>query len=198
MPELETRRTWNEMVLWTVRQQFYLAKAFRHEMNGIRRRGENLPPNPELPWWNGLPSWLLRIFKRKKTPVQPQLFPLRYGFYDVMGELVVDTSDSTIEDKSKADHYTKDIVILQVSWMFLQCITRYIQELPVSTLEMHTLVHAVCAIFMYLFWWCKPLNIRDPTVLDTGDYRLKDELALELRRSMPFPREHLRTRCRPR
>ncbi|KAI9152264.1 hypothetical protein HJFPF1_09493 [Paramyrothecium foliicola] len=77
----------------------------------------------------------------------------------------VAVSDTTINDKSKADGLAKLLVILQVSWLLLQCAARSIQGKPLTILEVHTLVHAVCAMLMYGLWFKKPLDIRDATVV---------------------------------
>jgi hypothetical protein len=33
-------------------------------------------------------------------------------------------------------------------------------------LEVHTLVHVVCALLMYILWLKKPVDVRDLTVVD--------------------------------
>ncbi|KAH6687885.1 hypothetical protein F5X68DRAFT_239360 [Plectosphaerella plurivora] len=91
-------------------------------------------------------------------------------------------SDTTIQDKSKADTLAKLLVVLQVSWLFLQCVTRAGQGRPLTTLEVHTLVHAVCAMLMYGLWFNKPLDIRDATVVAVNRPEITDDLALELLR----------------
>jgi hypothetical protein len=76
-----------------------------------------------------------------------------------------DIPHTLILDKSKADSFAKGIVIVQASWLVLQCITRWIAHLPVTKLELNTLAHAVCALVVYALWWDKPLDVRDPTLL---------------------------------
>ncbi|KAF7536808.1 hypothetical protein G7054_g4235 [Neopestalotiopsis clavispora] len=68
----------------------------------------------------------------------------------------------TIEDKSKQDTIQKILVVLQVVWMVVQCIARKSYGLPLSLLEVHTMVHVACAIFLYGFWFKKPLDVRTP------------------------------------
>lgn len=58
-----------------------------------------------------------------------------------------------VEDKSKHNFFEKGLVLLQVSWFAVQCIARWVYGLPVSLLELHTLVHVVSAMFMYVFWF---------------------------------------------
>jgi len=110
--------------------------------------------------------------------VRSTSFSLIYGFYVVMGSLTVDVSDirdsfprltltlagalylarqglfkmvshREIWDKSKADILEKGLVVLQVTWMILQCISIKVAGYPLSALELRTLVHACCALIMY-------------------------------------------------
>ncbi|QDS72988.1 hypothetical protein FKW77_008877 [Venturia effusa] len=71
--------------------------------------------------------------------------------------------DHSIHDKSKADYLAKALVFFQVSFLLVQTIARRVQALPISLLEIHTLVHVVCAVCMYVAWLGKPLDIKDPT-----------------------------------
>ena len=71
----------------------------------------------------------------------------------------IDIPESDTRDKSKADLLAKGLVILQVTWMFLQSISRKAADLPLSPLGIYTLVHAGCALFMYGLWFRKPLDI---------------------------------------
>lgn len=86
--------------------------------------------------------------------------------------------DGDIRDKSKADVLAKGLVILQVSWMILQSVSRAIAGYPLSPLEVHTLVHAGCAMLMYAFWFRKPLDVRAPTLIPATDFQ--DFIALLL------------------
>lgn len=114
--------------------------------------------------------------------IRPKLIDLRYGFYVTMGGFVydvenladdpslvtlnprgiialarqgqfVDISTEDIEDKSKADIFTKSLVCVQVSWMVIQCIARKAAGYPLTLLEIHTMVHVVCALTIYVLWW---------------------------------------------
>ncbi|KAF8252558.1 hypothetical protein K440DRAFT_657783 [Wilcoxina mikolae CBS 423.85] len=112
-------------------------------------------------------------------------FPLKYGFYVGMGGFVMDTTKhdrecarmtvttsgvlalarqghflkidpATISDKSKADTLAKTCA-------------RKANGLPISLLEIHTLVHVFCALVMYCFWLKKPVGVRDPTIIEEED-----------------------------
>jgi hypothetical protein len=71
-------------------------------------------------------------------------------------------------------------VFFQVSWTLLQCISRAVQGYHLTVLEVHTLVHAACAMLMYAFWFRKPLNVGDPSLVDCVSV---EDVALELMRS---------------
>ena len=58
-----------------------------------------------------------------------------------------------INARSKADQIQKALVLLQVSWMMLQCIARKAYGLPLALLEVHIMVHVVCAAILYVFWF---------------------------------------------
>ena len=64
----------------------------------------------------------------------------------------VTISKTRLEDKSKANILQKVLVVAQVSWMAVQCAFRGSLGLPISLLEVHTLVHVACAMLMYAFW----------------------------------------------
>jgi hypothetical protein len=83
-----------------------------------------------------------------------------------------------IEDKSKADKFAKGLVCIQVVWVIGQVIERKAAGYPITLLEIHTIVHAVCALLMYGLWFKKPLEIHAPTVLNFDDHL--DLLALML------------------
>jgi hypothetical protein len=83
-----------------------------------------------------------------------------------------------IEDKSKADRFAKGLVCIQVVWVIGQAIERKAVGYPITLLEIHTIVHAVCALLMYGLWFKKPLEIHAPTVLNFEDHL--DLLALML------------------
>ncbi|RGP63631.1 hypothetical protein FLONG3_9844 [Fusarium longipes] len=85
-----------------------------------------------------------------------------------------------IDDKSKANTIQKALVLLQVTWMVTQCLARRIYNLPLSLLEIHTIVHVICAMFLYACWFEKPLNIQEAVVLDTAKFR--GELGVMLQR----------------
>ena len=64
-----------------------------------------------------------------------------------------DISRKAISDKSKANLLGKCLVCMQVIWFVIQCIARRAAGYPLALLEVHTMVHVVCALSMYALWW---------------------------------------------
>ncbi|KAL8723391.1 MAG: hypothetical protein Q9225_000307 [Loekoesia sp. 1 TL-2023] len=137
-------------------------------------------------------------------------YSLVFGFYVLMGGLAVNVSpihdrlqtvlltpngvlhlarkghfihvsDKDIKDKSKANVLAKALVLLQVSWTMLQCLSRKAAGLPISVLEFHTLVHAACALVMYCLWFNKPMDVEEPTLVLTDEF--ESDIALMLIRN---------------
>jgi len=46
--------------------------------------------------------------------------------------------------------------------MVIQTITRKVSGLLITSLELNTLAHVLCAVAMYATWWKKPQNVSDP------------------------------------
>jgi hypothetical protein len=62
-------------------------------------------------------------------------------------------SEAAISDKSKANVLGKGLACLQICWMLVQCAARKVSGYPLTLLEIHTFVHAVCAVALYEFWF---------------------------------------------
>lgn len=90
-------------------------------------------------------------------------------------ELIPDISEDEIRDKSKADGLAKAILFIQVGWFCINCLSRLIQHLPLTLLEVSTFAHALCSLSVYILWWNKPLNVQEPTVIPYPNlYRMDD------------------------
>lgn len=95
--------------------------------------------------------------------------------------------EATIRDKSKADLLAKSLVCVQVIWQLVQTIARWATALPLTLLEVHIFLHIACALTMYGLWLSKPLDVRDPILVDPSDFQ--DLLALMLMRNYGFGRK---------
>ncbi|KAG1880121.1 hypothetical protein F4604DRAFT_1954068 [Suillus subluteus] len=71
-------------------------------------------------------------------------------------------AEADIEDRSKGDVLSKGIAILQLAWFVLQFVTRCIQNLPITLLEVDTLAVATLTCITYSLWWKKPKDARRP------------------------------------
>lgn len=71
-----------------------------------------------------------------------------------------DISAKQIEDRSKSDGLAKFLVIGQTTWFILQVITRKVQGLGTTKLEISSLAFAAINATIYFFWWNKPYNVR--------------------------------------
>ena len=67
-----------------------------------------------------------------------------------------------IEDRSKADGFSKTIALGQTLWFVAQCIARRAQHLDLTLVELLTLSLAVLNGVMYFLWWNKPMDVRCP------------------------------------
>ena len=77
-----------------------------------------------------------------------------------------------IEDRSKADGFSKTIALGQTSWFIAQCLARKVQHLDLTLVELLTFSLAVINGGMYFLWWHKSLDVRCPVrvhLLDKPD-----------------------------
>ena len=67
-----------------------------------------------------------------------------------------------IEDRSKADGFSKTIALGQALWFIGQCLARRAEHLDITILEQLTLSFTVLNGMLYFIWWHKPLDVRSP------------------------------------
>lgn len=101
------------------------------------------------------------------TPTEDIRFTITPQGLQLLAECGLDLAIETREilDKNKSDGLTKAIVILQAGWMVVQSISRLGYRLPVTLLEVNTIGHVICALFIYVLWWRKPRGVTEATVL---------------------------------
>lgn len=75
-----------------------------------------------------------------------------------------------IRDKSKADILAKMLVCIQALWIVFQAFEREVTGYPLALLEVHTIVHVVCALTTYAFCFRKPLSINSPTYIPIRNF----------------------------
>ena len=120
--------------------------AFFVVMGGVRVNIDDLLSFPDLH------DKAFRHFNPANRPYSVRLSPLTVIWLAERGHWIP-ISKKKIDDKSKADYFQKLLVMTQVLWMIMQCIMRKIHHLTLSLLEVHTMVHVVCAVFLYMCWF---------------------------------------------
>jgi len=69
-------------------------------------------------------------------------------------------TEAEIKDRSKADSLAKGISVLQTTWFIAQCISRKVEGLITTEVELITLAFAVLNKILYFLWWNKPLDVK--------------------------------------
>jgi hypothetical protein len=75
--------------------------------------------------------------------------------------LLPDLPSKRLKERGKADQLAKTVVCAQAIWMVIQTAARKASGLPITLLELNTLAHVGCAVFMYAVWWKKPQNVSE-------------------------------------
>ncbi|KAI5805990.1 hypothetical protein EDC01DRAFT_785974 [Geopyxis carbonaria] len=123
------------------------------------------------------------INPQKNTKAEAMvLTPLGVLVLAKLGKLPVVTPEQ-IRDQSKVNQLAKAIVTFQAFWMIFQVCSRAAFQKPVTLLELHTVLHLVCAASMYITWWDKPVDIELPTLIELTSVEyatLKDDVIREL------------------
>lgn len=91
-------------------------------------------------------------YKHKLRPFSVRLNPKAIVHLAEKGHWIP-ISGRKIKGTSKADVLQKILVVGQVLWMAIQCIARTAYDLPLSLLEIHTMIHVACALLLYICWF---------------------------------------------
>ncbi|KAF8460162.1 hypothetical protein BDZ91DRAFT_664725, partial [Kalaharituber pfeilii] len=142
-----------EFLLWQAFEQYLAARRICKCLADLGRIAIPLPRANQV--------------KTKNGPVPPvfQLSPDTVISLLNAGAIKLDSDvfdEERIKDKSKADNLAKLLVCGQASWMVVQCIARKITGLPVTLLEINTVMHVICALLLYLIWLKKPQEVNVP------------------------------------
>ena len=125
---------------------------------------------------------------------------LKMAFYAIMGGFAVESTksfavtldmdmlenDATVEkiryypiakidDKDKADYLAKVLACVQACWIVLQCLGRKLNGLPITLLELNTVLHVVNAVVMYGLWWEKPVDVGQPSIIGQSEEEWENE-----------------------
>ncbi|TFK70852.1 hypothetical protein BDN72DRAFT_838379 [Pluteus cervinus] len=94
----------------------------------------------------------------------PELIELiKHGHVNLKG---LRLKEKDIYDRSKGDYLSQGFITLQTTWFILECVTRWIKDLPLAELEVITLAYATLNIATFLIWLTKPLNVNRPNYLE--------------------------------
>ena len=103
-------------------------------------------------WWVAMGGFVVDIKDIDDHEENVMVTPSGVKFLAEQGHFL-DMPENRIADRSKTNAFAKMLVCIQVLWMLTQCIVRKAAGYPLSLLEIHTMVHVVCALFIYVFWW---------------------------------------------
>ena len=98
-------------------------------------------------------------------------------------EIIPDISEESITDRAESSPMSKALLIVQVGWFCASCLSRLIQHLPLSLLEVSTAAHGFCTLLTYFVWWSKPQNIAEAIPFKGGPEQVK--AAFELTEQQP-------------
>ncbi|KAF1967969.1 hypothetical protein BU23DRAFT_541991 [Bimuria novae-zelandiae CBS 107.79] len=105
-------------------------------------------------------------------PSQPQVTQTSKGvLLFVRLDLFPPVSSCGISDKSKADGIAKTLVCLQADWFIVQIIARTVAKLPVTTLEIHVLVHVLCTFAICGVWFEKGYDVGEAILVENEEGR---------------------------
>ena len=68
-------------------------------------------------------------------------------------------SEKEIQDRSKGDGLSKALAVVQTTWFIAQCISRKVQGLTITEIELVTVAFAFLNGIMYFLWWSKPVGV---------------------------------------
>jgi len=122
--------------------------------------------------WGIAHGYLLQMgaitFKVSDASRSP-LYPTLQGF-QTLGRCGLLPSAAFLDEKIKAlrrsDPLAKTVACLQVIWLAIQVISRQVEHLPITPLELNTLAQVWITIVIYAFWWYKPQGIYDVIEVD--------------------------------
>jgi hypothetical protein len=116
-----------EPLLWTIEQAFFAV------MGGFAVENDYINESN------------VKVTIRRILTIDGVLLLAKFG-------LLPHIDPEAISERSKADHIAKLLVLSQITWFGLQVIGRLVSQIPVTPLELHTVIHVACAMIMYVLW----------------------------------------------
>ncbi|KFY22089.1 hypothetical protein V493_06858 [Pseudogymnoascus sp. VKM F-4281 (FW-2241)] len=155
VPEFVTAMAFNQWIqAWSIKRRFKTASWAQAWfcVSGGLRYSEIAPADPNVPGsveGRYRPRIIMFCDDEGKRVNPPDAIP-SIGLPD----------DEMITAENKTDSLSKLIIVVQVCWFTVQCISRATEGLPISQLEIGTLSFVGCSMLTTAFWWHKPLDIR--------------------------------------
>ncbi|KAJ8582260.1 hypothetical protein M405DRAFT_854634 [Rhizopogon salebrosus TDB-379] len=135
-------------------------------------------------------AWAARqFFSAYETAFEFNQWTVTHGFFGWMGGFLLYVDDhpratltpdelrcfireGSVDMPGIGDALSKGVAILQLGWFVLQLVVRYIQNLPITLLEVDTLAVAALTSTAYGWWWKKPKDMQNDT-LEAGGIMLQ-------------------------
>jgi len=90
--------------------------------------------------------------------------------------MIPSIATAEILDRDKSDGLVWILALVQITWLVIQVITRWIQGLPTSQLEISTIALAATSIFIYILFWNVPRDIMFPMYIDVPSHKITPDL----------------------
>jgi hypothetical protein len=155
----------NDLVERKSQPHFGLVHAFYAVMGGFAFYG---------PYDDNTPDAKESLFEISTNPLHTLDIPKSDALVYIMRyfpHIITDITEEYILDRAESSSLSKALLVVQVGWFCTNCVSRLVQHLPLSLLEVSTAAHAVCTLFTYFVWWSKPINVAAPTILREKEAR---------------------------
>lgn len=101
------------------------------------------------------------------------------------GSIVLPTMQ-TIGGLSKSSKFGKLAAMAALMLFFAQCVARFAQRLQMAPFEVMVFAHTSIAIFTFIPWWSKPMNVDCPVRVSVRAFRSRMRSTLLLARTQSF------------
>ncbi|KAF9554215.1 hypothetical protein CPC08DRAFT_713102 [Agrocybe pediades] len=151
------------IITWAVRQ-WLGAKAMEKEFITKYRK-----PNDAFKWTKKHGFFLQMggfVLRRKGKPRRILEWEALMRYYQQGRVTLSGITEAVIDDRSKADGFSKSIALIQTSWFIIQSIARFSDNrFKLTQLELVTATLALLSLPKYYFWWNKPFNAEVPVTI---------------------------------
>ena len=155
-----TEQTWGQFREPPPKRQFGRTHAFYANMGGFAFYGSYDEGSTIAEEFR-----FERVTNPRHTVDVPKFETLIY-IMTYFPDIITDTPEETILDRAQSSSLGKFILVVQVTWFCINCLSRLDQHLPLTLIEVSTAAHAFCTILTYIVWWSKPMNVAVPTILE--------------------------------